>query len=79
MKEDFIAYGAIHNYFDYFPLYPKLEYAKIDVSMVAVRARIVKQVSWPSFVQDSDFIYLQKCWQESKSWNFLTKILSVHN
>jgi hypothetical protein len=77
--EDFICWPANHSYINYKIMSPRTEYGNLDISMVAIRARICKEVGWKSFLQDADWLYLQECWQKSKSWKFLTEPMSVHN
>ncbi len=79
LKEDFICWPILHNYYHYTQLGGRIEYGKVDVSQIAVRARIAKEVGWKSFLQDSDFLYVQECWKKAKSWNFLTTTMSIHN
>jgi hypothetical protein len=79
LGEDIIIWGCSHNYYNYNILWGKIEYAKIDISMVAVRARIAKEIGWRSFLKDSDFLYCQQAWAAAKTYKFLPQIMCVHN
>jgi len=78
-KEDMLIFNCLHSYYKYMELKSKIQFGSIDCASVAVKARIAKKVGWKSNLEASDFLYIQECWQEAESYNFIPKTLFIHN
>ena len=78
-NEDFVCWTIFHNYYNNLILSPKIEFGHIDISQIAVKARIAKSVGWHWIIEASDFLYIQECWIKSKTYKILTTTLGVHN
>jgi hypothetical protein len=77
--EDIVIWNCIHNYFGYKQLNSRIEYGQIDMGCIAIKSHIAKKVGWKSMLQDSDWLYIQEAWKESKTHRWLPQNIFVHN
>ena len=74
-----LIWSILHNYYDYEPLHPKLQFGHIDIMQCAIKKHLAKKVGWKFDENPSDWLYMQECFQEARNIKQINKILGVHN
>jgi hypothetical protein len=76
---DVVAWPLLHNYFDYNLMPARLQVGAIDLSSLAVRSDLAKEIGFPWRENAADWLWVQEIMKRTADWKFLDAVMGVHN